>query len=175
MEKRDSFVLAISRLNDPHPDEVLSRWKAYEEYIRSIQGRLADDAYEYATSEWHKDYSHRMSPHDGWIERVTIEEPSGGDRCEQRSIRLAIELLGSYHDGRIRFTYPEVKSYRIEAPSEFEWPPYGVGHGDWLADEVGLSTSGLVLHQILFSRGAVWSIEARDLRYEWLPLAVAAG
>jgi len=50
-------------------------------------------------------------------------------------------------------------------------PPFHVGHGDWLVDEVHLSERGYVGHEILFSRGARWRIEAFDLRYEWLSLA----
>jgi hypothetical protein len=99
-----------------------------------------------------------------------IDEPSTGERSEERSIRITLELLGSYHDGRIRFSYPQVRSYSVMAPSEFEWPPRGVGHGDWLIDEVGLTDDGFVTHEILFSRGSQWRIEAADLSYEWLPM-----
>jgi hypothetical protein len=49
-------------------------------------------------------------------------------------------------------------------------PPLNVGHRDWLVDEIRLSDRGLVVHEILFSRGALWTIEAADLRYEWLSL-----
>ena len=62
-----------------------------------------------------------------------------------------------------------MRSYVFSAPAEFEMPPYGVGHGDWLADEVQLVEPGMVSHEILFSRGAQWRIESSDLLYEWIP------
>jgi hypothetical protein len=164
------FILDIPRLANPTGEEVVSRWKAYADYLESTRGKLAPGAFEYAMSTWHRDYTHRMSPHDSWLERVSIDEPSSGDRSQNRSVQVTVELLASHHDGRIRFTYVDIKSYRMEMPAEFERPPYGVGHGDLLADEVSLSDRGLVLHQFLFSRGATWSIEAGDLRYEWLQL-----
>jgi hypothetical protein len=45
-----------------------------------------------------------------------------GERSEQRSIRVAKELLASFHDGRIRFSYLGVKSYRMEVTDfNYEW------------------------------------------------------
>jgi hypothetical protein len=132
---------------------------------------LPQGAFEYATSPWHTDYGHHQSPHDAWLERLTIEEPANGVRRETRTIKISIELLASYHDGMIRFTYPSVRAYRLWCPEEHEQPPGNVGHGDWLADEVQISDAGLVVHEILFSRGAEWRIEASDLLYEWRPLS----
>lgn len=165
-----SFVLDLSRLRNVKPEDVTARWKAYLEYIGSIRDRLGPGAAAYATSELHSDHSNPQSPHDGWLESAKIEELATGERAEQRSIGVTIELLASYHDGRIRFTYTDVRSYVMNAPPEFERPPLSAGHGDWLVDEVRLSERGLVVHEILFSRGAHWQIEASDLHYEWLPL-----
>lgn len=164
-----SFVLDLPRLGKLTPEEVTARWNAYREYIHSIRERLGPGAFAYVTSEFHSDHSSRMSPHDGWVEFVEIRESGSGERGAQRTIRVMIDLLGSYHDGRIRFTYPEVHSYLMNTPHDFEGPPLRAGHGDWLIDEVGLSENGLVVHEILFSRGARWRIESSDLHYEWLP------
>jgi hypothetical protein len=49
-------------------------------------------------------------------------------------------------------------------------PPLNVGHGDWLTDEIRLSDRNLVLHEIEFSRGSRWLIEAEDIVYEWKPV-----
>jgi hypothetical protein len=152
------------------PDEIAARWTAYREYLDSVKARLAPGALSYATSEWHIDQQSHKSPHDGWLESVLVQEPSTGVRKEQRSIEIVIDVLASVQDGKIRFTYSGVRSYAIGAPGEFAMPPLNVGHGDWLADEVRVSDRGLVLHEILFSRGATWMIEAVDLRYEWLSL-----
>jgi hypothetical protein len=170
LRRTGPFVLDIPKLRSPAPSDLRARWDGYRNYIRSLQADLPPGAVAYGTSDAHTDYSDRMSPHDGWLDRLIVEEPAMGQRSEERSIRIVIELLGSYHDGRIRFTYPSVRSYTIGAPKEFEMPPLHVGHGDWLADELSLSDDGFVVHEILFSRGAHWRIEASDIRYEWLPL-----
>jgi hypothetical protein len=165
--KQVAFILDASELRDPI--EVSRRLRAYQEYLHSLRGRLAVGAYEYATSDWHTDYSNRMSPHDAWVQSLIIEEPASGERGENRSLKITIELLGSFHDGRIRFTYAEVRAYALSVPAGFEGPPLTGAHGDWKADEVRLSEHELVLHEIVFSRGAHWQIEALDMKYEWLP------
>src|SRR5882724_8551068 len=110
------FVVDIPRYPELSSEALVARWREYSEYIQSIEGKLPPHAFAYARSPWHSDYAHRMSPHDAWLERMSIEEPASGSRAEQRSIRITIELLGSYHDGRIRFVYPSVKSYTFYAP-----------------------------------------------------------
>ncbi|PYV06492.1 MAG: hypothetical protein DMG10_01680 [Acidobacteria bacterium] len=171
-----NFIVDLPKLGaTAAPDLIKSKWNAYLRYIRSLEGRLPAAAYAYASAELHSDYEHEKSPHDSWIERVVIEEPFSGLRREVRAINIAIDLLAASHAARIRFTYPGVQSYELGAPLEFETPPASVGHGDWLADEVQLSERGYVMHQIRFSRGALWRIEALDLRYEWVPVVQAHG
>jgi hypothetical protein len=165
-----AFLTDIPRSPGLKPDEIAARWNAYRQYLASIQDRLLAGARTYATSDWHMDHQHSRSPHDAWVESVVIQEPARGDRKEARAIEIVIELLASSHDGRIRFTYTQVRSYALGVPPEFEMPPLNVGHGDWLVDEVRLSDRGLIVHEILLSRGSLWAIEATDLRYEWLPL-----
>jgi hypothetical protein len=165
-----TYILDLPRRPDLTPTEEAERWNAYRSFLESTQSQMPTGAAHYVKSEAHLDQRSTKSPHDSWLERLTIDEPSRGQRQEQRSIQITLELLGAYHDGRIRFNYPSVRSYSIMAPSEFEWPPRGVGHGDWLVDEVGLTDDGLVVHHILLSRGAQWRIEAADLTYEWLAL-----
>ena len=169
-ENTMTFLLDLHRLADVRPDELAARSRAYQQYLDSVMDRLGPGACAYASAEWHQDQGHKLSPHDGWLESMTITEPSRGTRHEQRSIGIRIELLGSRHDGKIVFTYSDVCCYQTSAPAEFERPPFGVGHGDWLVDEVHLSGRGLVTHEILFSRGARWRIESRDLQYEWVSL-----
>ena len=165
-----TFLVDLHRLADVRPEELSARSRAYQQYLDSVKDRLGLGSRAYVGAEWHLDLSHRQSPHDGWLESMTIAEPSSSTRHEQRSISIRIELLGSRHDGKIVFTYPDVRSYQVSAPAEFERPPLAVGHGDWLVDEVRLSSRGLVTHEILFSRGARWQIEARDFKYEWVPI-----
>ena len=122
-----TFVVDIPRLVAPSKDEIKGRSVAYENYIRSLSDQLPRGAFAYATSEWHSNYGHRMSPHDGWLERLTIGEPAQGTRREARSISITIELLGSHHDGLIRFVYPSVRSYHLQCPEDHEKPPATLG------------------------------------------------
>jgi hypothetical protein len=99
--------------------------------------------------------------------------PASGDRRQKRALEIRIRLLGAYHDGYLNLVYSGVRSYSLETPAEFKWPPYGVGHGDWLYDEVRLSDNGHVLHEIEFSRGSRWTIECDDIDHNWQDAPVA--
>ena len=45
---------------------------------------------------------------------MKIIEPSRGERSEIRHTRIEVTLLGAYHDGMIRLTYPKVYRYKPE-------------------------------------------------------------
>jgi len=139
------------------------RFKAYEKYLRSVEGRMADGAFAFAIAPWHYDASDPRCPHDAWVEAVTIAEPATGDRHDHRHTDIFVRLLGAYHDGRIELTYRDVRSYSLAGQTEN-------GHGDWLRDEVRLSEKGLVLHEVSFASGSRWLIECADIQFEWIPL-----
>jgi hypothetical protein len=154
--------------------ESAARWKAYREYLDHAAKRMPREAWEFASAEWHYDFNDPRCPHDAWVESVTILEPSSGDRHEIRGLEIRIELLGSYHDGRIRLTYPGVRHYSFYQPPRSHGRLLNRSHGDWLIDEITPSENSrptllLVVHEIRFDSGAVWTIEAEDVRYEWLP------
>lgn len=166
-----AFILSSdSQDNSDSPELFKSRFDAYRDYLLSIRERLPSSAYEFATAEWHYDPQASQCPHDAWVNKLIIVEPASGDRQENRSIEILVELLGPYHDGHIHLTYKNVRSYSLETPPEFKLPPLNVGHGDWLTDEIRLSDRDLVLHEIEFSRGSRWLIEAEDIVYEWKPI-----
>lgn len=77
---------------------------------------------------------------------MTILEPSSGERSEVRGLEIHVRLFGAYHDGYLNLAYERVRSYSLDTPGQFWLPPYGVGHGDWLVDEVRLSDRGFVIH-----------------------------
>ncbi len=100
------------------------------------------------------------------MEKISISEPSEGKRHEIRQASLKIELMGAYHDGWIEFYYPRVYSFLLNS--------YAVesGHQDWRYDELRLSNSGLLVHEIEWSGPsdtARWRIEADDIIYSWIP------
>jgi hypothetical protein len=78
-------------------------------------------------------------------------------------LSLCVRLLGAYHDGYIELRYLDVFAYRLWSNDCHR------GSGDWLYDEFRLSERGNLLHEIEWSSGGTWSIEASDLAFEWVP------
>jgi hypothetical protein len=141
---------------------------AYRAYLVSIRDMLPTAAFAFAMAPW-RDSDDHQNLHDSWIESMTICEPSSGDRQEKRGLEIHLRLLGAYHDGHMVLIYRDVQSYTLDTPATFKRPPLNVGHGDWLVDEVTLSESNLVRHEIEFSRGSRWRIECRDIEWAWHP------
>ena len=137
----------------------------YREYLASLEGKLPSSAYAFATAEWHYDYHDHRCPHDAWVEHLTIQEPSSGERRQIRGLDIQVRLLGAYHDGYIELSYKNVNGYQLSyAPG----PSCG-GHSDWLVDEIRLSEHGNVVHEVVFWSNARWYIECEDIEYKWLP------
>jgi hypothetical protein len=158
-------------MNSPEHFERLRRQHdAYRAYLASIREMLPQSAFEFATAPWRDSDDHR-NLHDAWVESLTIREPSSGDRHEKRALELHLLLLGAYHDGHTVLIYRDVQSYALDTPVTFKRPPFNVGHGDWLVDEVTLSENNFVQHEIEFSRGSRWRIECRDIEWAWHPKA----
>lgn len=146
-------------------EEWQSAWSNYCNYLESVKSLLPGSAYEFASAPWHYDFHDHRAPHDGWVEEVLIREPALGERKEKRSLEVFVLLLGAYHDGHIELRYSEVDSYSLTSGVSI-----GLGHGDWLYDEIRLSDQGRVLHEVEWSRGGSWLIECGDVSYEWIPL-----
>ena len=145
--------------------ELLERSKGYREYLQSIKDRLPPSAFEFATAAWHYDHCDHRCPHDSWVESLTIGEASKEGRLHDRSFYISLRLLGAFHDGHILLSYTDVQNYLLDNPRTLG------GHGDWLVDEIRLAETGLVLHEVLFSTGSRWLIQAKDISYEWQPSA----
>ena len=154
-----AFILLRDRPSDSL-EEFRAGWARYQEYLSSIADRLPTSARCFALAEWHYDPGDPRCPHDAWIERVEVLETGTGDRQEVRSLELRVRLLGAYHDGHIELTYQDVRRYRVASRRP--------AHGDWLYDEIRLSSDGLVLHEIEIA-GDTWEIECQDIAYEWKP------
>lgn len=139
---------------------------AYPSYLDTVRERLPPNALAFAEAPWHYKPADPRCPHDSWVEQVQISEPSRGQRNELRGIDLLVRLLGAYHDRHIEIRYGNVHHYTMEA-SRSEGATDG--HGDWLIDEVRLSPTGTVLHEMQFVH-ARWIIECDDLSYSWRDL-----
>jgi hypothetical protein len=169
-----AFILREDFADDALNDsEVLAaRFTAYRAYLIEIRRELPASAYEFAIADWHYDPQVPQCPHDGWVQTLMISELATGDRQQHRRIEISLKLLNAQHNGHIHLTYKDVKMYSLDTSSEFKLPPLRVGHGDWLNDEIRLSERGLVVHEIEFSRGSRWLIEAEDITYEWTPILI---
>lgn len=130
-----------------------------------MKERFPVSAFDFATAAWHYDYSDHRCPHDSWVESLTVHEPASGERLQNRSLHMSTRLLGAFHDGHILIDYADVNMYLLEGLKA------RACHGEWLIDELRLSESGLVLHEVLFSNNSRWLIEARDISCEWRPNA----
>jgi hypothetical protein len=134
--------------------------------LQSVRHSLPESVFALASSDWYFSPQEHRCPHDGWLESVTVSEPSSGERHEIRATSIRIRLRGQYHDGFIEFFYPQVFSYRLDALDS------ATGHHDWRYDEFRLSERGHVIHEIEWCGAhdtAHWLIEASDVQFHWHP------
>lgn len=156
-------------------DEWKKCWQTYRAYLESVKDILPKSAYEFATAEWHYNFSDHKALHDGWLEELIVREPATGERKQHRSLEIFVRLLAAYHDGHIELTYKNVQSYSfirqtVTSSSERQ-AASSLNHGDWLNDEIRVSENGFVLHEIVWVNGD-WLIECEDVFYEWKPLEI---
>ena len=153
-----AYYLAKERQSD-----AAGAYQRYQAYFKENKQRFPPGAYALGTSEWWQDANSHRSPHDAWLESVTFSEPSRGERSQERTTAMKVQLLASFHDGFIELFYPGVFRYSLESADCV------AGLGDWRYDEFRLSPAGNVIHEIEWSKGARWVIEASDVEYEWIP------
>lgn len=140
----------------------------YRAYLSDIGERLPKNVREFALQDWYYAADDHRCPYDSWLEELAILEPASGERNERRTIELRVRLLAAYHDGHVQFRHIDVRQYSLQTPSEYEAPPFNVGHGDFVVDEIRLSEAGLVEHEIEFSRGSRFIIECSDIQFEFI-------
>jgi hypothetical protein len=158
------FMLSDNRLT---ADDCAASFRRYVEYLADMESVFPPSAYVLATSDWYFNFRDPRCPHDAWLEEATLAEPASGERNEIRTTALRIRLLGAYHDGHIEFVYSRVVRYECRANESSR------GHGDWLYDEFRVSSSGQLVHEIEWSAGGRWLIEAADVEFRWTPKAPA--
>jgi hypothetical protein len=140
----------------------------YLAYLREQGDKLPSGVREFACATWHYDITHHQCPHDSWLEHYVVREISSGARDHIRSTEITARFLNAYHDGHFDLVYHGVSSYALEL-SECRADQTIRGHGDWLIDEITVSTSNEVTHSIEFS-AARWTVRCADLRYTWMPI-----
>lgn len=163
-----SFILSADSAS---PEATREGFRRYSEYLTANRDRFPPSAYGLATSPWFYDPTDHRSPHDAWLESVSISEPSSGERHEHRAVSIRVRLLGAYHDGHIELYYSRVSRYRLELHHNES------GHRDWRFDEFRLSDRGHLVHLIEWhhlGEVAQWMIESTDVIFSWHPFDVNA-
>ena len=156
--------------------EAEACFRAYADYLESVKNALPASAFAFATAAWHYQNNDHRCPHDAWVDQLRIWESASGDRKQDRQIQIDLRLFGAFHDGYLDLSYKNVSSYRLDGhPRGDSRRLAHIGHGDWLIDEIRLSDSGFVLHEILFSSRGRWLIEASDISCEWKPFEIGVG
>lgn len=143
------------------PEDSTVAWRRYRTYLDSIAELLPAAARSFALADWHYNLADHRAPHDAWVDSISVYESATGSRHEVRQLHIKLRLFGAYHDGHIEIEYKDVHRYSIGSDNS--------AHGDWLHDEIRLSESGHVLHEIEIG-GQLWRIECRDIEYSWLPV-----
>lgn len=149
-------------------DEIKACWNSYSEYLDRIDHLLPPKTRQFARAEWRLDWSDPRAPHDAWLEEFKIGETSETPGSSKRDIFIEARFLGAHHDGVFTLSYQDVRKYSLEKEPLFEGK-LGNGHGDWLLDEVRYDNDDLVVHEIVFSNNARWTISCKDIEYNWIP------
>jgi hypothetical protein len=166
--RTDMFILS-KQLDADDADAHVS-WRRYQDYLHSHQQMFPASAYSLATSEWFFGSDDHRAPHDSWLESMSFEEHSIGERNEIRFLSLRVRLLAAYHDQYIELFYPQVFSYSLDHPKVHE------GHFDWRYHELRISDSGNLIHEIEWAgRPGIegrWLLEVSDLQASFMPRVV---
>ncbi len=147
------------------------QWLNYQKYLKSNKEKIPSSAYDFATAEWHYNTMDARCLHDSWLEEYRFGEVSESQgKFKLKSTKMYLKLLGAYHNGYLKIHYKNLKEYSLKSNRDFFAPVdfKGFVHHDLLHDEVRLSESGFVIHEIEWVN-ANWIIECEDIFYEWIP------
>lgn len=145
---------------------VKDKFEIYYLYLKENQSKFPKSAYDFAFADWHYNPQDPKSPHDAWIESVNIFEIRSPEARKSEGIGINICLLNASHNGQIKITYKNIKSYSLNLTSNLYEKNT---HGDWLLDELYLSENDNVIHEIELLMNGNWKIECEDIIYNWLP------
>jgi len=150
----DDDTVEIEAMMDAHA--------RYFQYVETNRARFPSSAYELAAARWRHDFNDHRALRDSWVESVKVcnESLLGG---EDGNNFLELVTLGAYHDGRIRIRYKGIQSVSFGISD-------ALGGPEIYRDEIRLSESGLVLHEIEFLGRENWLIECEDMEQHWEPI-----
>ena len=165
------FILLADWSKEPSSDDadeiasMIAAHKNYFAYVEDNRARFPQKAYELAASAWRHDFSDHRAFHDSWVESFRFLDSSLPNSGGGRANDLELVLLGAYHDGRIRIRYSNVHSAQLFLSDARDGPI------EIYRDEIRLSETGLVLHEIEFLARDNWIIECDDIEQQWEPFS----
>lgn len=157
--------------NESDIDDFRRCHQNYRNYLASIKSITPPSAFAFAAAAWHYDHMDRRCPHDSSI--VSVEMRYAGAEDGPELLNMVVRLEGAWHEDTMLLTYKNVEYYdfRKFAPTGLVARIYKrphSQHGDWLIDEIHLSPTGRVIHEIEFEL-ARWIIHCEDIEYLWVP------
>jgi hypothetical protein len=138
----------------------------YLAYLNDNRNKFPPSARDFALLPYHYQMGDRRCPHDSWVDSISITETGTDARKSKRNISIVARFLGAYQDGFFDLIYNNVKQYNLSAGQYVEKSNFS-GHGDWIVDEILLTSSDQVSHEIEFSNGGLWYIICEDIMYSW--------
>jgi hypothetical protein len=146
------------------------KFNEYRKYLKSLKNKIPNSAYKFANADWHYDTGDARCPHDAWLEELKfgeVYEEKG--KFEFKSAELYLKLLGAYHNGHLEIVYKNLREYSFKGFKDYLAPQKlnGFIHHDWLRDEIRLSETGNVIHEIEWVN-AHWLIECEDIESNWI-------
>jgi hypothetical protein len=147
--------------------KYISPWRSgwdhrpYWSYLETVKDIMPAELFAFASNPTNHDLSSPNSLHDAWLEEWSIAEVTlPNEKRSKRLIEIRARFLGPQHDRHIYLTYKNVGHYTAHNPEEFASPPTGrVGHGDLIIHELTVVREGLFEHELMFSRGTVFSVQ----------------
>lgn len=136
---------------------------SYQNYLLQKKDLLPEQAFLFASSSWHLDFSSHKCPHDGWIktlEVIEIEEK----QTQQGRRKVRIELLCAYHDWVLRCDYLGVQELKL-SPIIYDSEPR-----EWIIDEIIVADDGAMIHEIALSNDEKIVIKCKDFSFSHLAI-----
>jgi hypothetical protein len=169
-------MFVLDTISSDDPEISTQQFERYYAYLASIRDQLPKEAYKYAVAPWHYNFGldDPRCPHDAWVDVITLKEVAQGRDQATRELEMSVRLLNAQHTGYITFNYTGVARYSFQMWDVTTTPlpqTSNRGHHDWLIDEIRLSESGLVVHEVVFALGSHWLIECKSLSYDWMPIS----
>jgi hypothetical protein len=160
------YLSDIPDMPEISPAALSDRFQRYQRYLSSVQSRMPDSVFGFASAQWHYDPADPRCLHDAWVDAVIVRmapsllratRPAGAPH--RRTLEILVRLLGAHHDGSIELLYTGVQPYLLTEGVE------------WMMDEVRLAETGAVVHDISFGMGRRWRIQCQDIAYTWKPFS----